>query len=185
MRKFIVRVIVFLLIVYMIAYGSSTILKDVIFPYKYKDYVDKYSEVYNVDPLMVLSVMKAESNFDPSAKSKKDAMGLMQITKSTGTWIAEQQGIIDFNTDLLLDPEVNIRFGSWYLNNLYNQFEDWDLVIAAYNAGRGNVDKWLNDPEHSKDGKVLHYIPFNETDKYLKKVKTYYNIYSRFYKNNK
>ena len=183
MKKFIVRVVVFLLVAYIIVYGSSTILKEVVFPYKYKAYVDKYSVMYDVEPLMILSVMKAESNFNPNAQSKKDAMGLMQITKSTGTWIAEQQGIIDFNTELLLDPEVNIRFGSWYLDNLYNQFEDWDLVIAAYNAGRGNVDKWLNNPEHSKDGEKLHHIPFNETDKYLKKVKVYYNIYSTFYNN--
>lgn len=181
MRKVIVRVVVFLLVAYIIVYGSSTVLKEVVFPYEYKNYVDKYSEIYDVDPLMILSVMKAESNFNPNAQSKKDAMGLMQITKTTGAWIAEQQGILDFNTDLLLDPEVNIRFGSWYLDNLYTQFEDWDLVIASYNAGRGNVDKWLNNPENSKDGKVLHYIPFNETDKYLKKVKAYYNIYSTFY----
>lgn len=181
MRKFI-RVLVFLVLIYIIVYGSLSILKDVVFPYKYKTYVMKYSIEYNVDPFLILSVMKAESNFYEEAKSNKDALGLMQITRSTGAWIAEQQGIEEFNTDLLLDPEINIKFGTWYLNNLYEEFRDWTLVIAAYNAGRGRVAKWLEDPLHSEDGKELSYIPYKETDKYVKKVKVYYNIYKSFYK---
>lgn len=108
-----------------------------------------------MDPYFVMAVMKAESNFDEDAKSNKDARGLMQITTSTGKWIAEKQGIIDFDTNLLLEPEVNIRFGCWYLNNLHKEFGDWDLVIAAYNAGRGRVQEWLNSAEHSDDGKIL------------------------------
>ncbi|MPQ44365.1 lytic transglycosylase domain-containing protein [Clostridium tarantellae] len=183
--KFFARVIIIIMAIYMILYGATITLKEVVFPINYELYVKKYSKQYNLDPLFVLSVIKAESNFNANAQSRKDAMGLMQITKSTGSWIAENQGIIDFDTKLLLEPEVSIKFGTWYLNNLYEQFGDWDLVIAAYNAGRGNVEKWLKDKTYSKDGENLNYIPFKETDKYVKKVNTYYNVYKYLYKNNK
>lgn len=181
MKKFL-KIVIFLLIAYIVICGSKVVLKEVNFPYKFESYVKRYSQEYDIDPLLVLSVMKAESNFNHHAQSKKDAIGLMQITKSTGTWIAEQQGIKDFDTNLLLEPEVNIRFGCWYLRNLYNEFNDWNLVIAAYNAGRGHVGKWLKNEKYSTNGKDLNYIPFPETDKYIKKVKSYYNIYKSFYK---
>ena len=167
--KKIIRLVIIILAICLLFLGSGYILKNVIFPLKYMNYVEKYSKEYNLDPYFVMAVMKAESNFDEDAKSNKDARGLMQITTSTGKWIAEKQGIIDFDTNLLLEPEVNIRFG------------DWDLVIAAYNAGRGRVQEWLNSNEHSDDGKNLTYIPFKETDKYVKKVNVYYNIYRSLY----
>ncbi len=132
--KKIIRLVIIVLAIYLLFLGSGYILKNVIFPLKYMNYVEKYSKEYNLDPYFVMAVMKAESNFDEDAKSNKDARGLMQITTSTGKWIAEKQGIIDFDTNLLLEPEVNIRFGCWYLNNLHKEFGDWDLVIATYNA---------------------------------------------------
>ncbi|MDZ5252937.1 lytic transglycosylase domain-containing protein [Clostridium sp. LIBA-8841] len=179
--KKIIRLVIIVLAIYLLFLGSGYILRNVVFPLKYMNYVERYSKEYDLDPYFVLAVMKAESNFNEEAKSNKDARGLMQITTSTGKWIAEQQGIIDFNTDLLSEPEVNIRFGCWYLNNLHEEFNNWDLVIAAYNAGRGRVQEWLSSNEHSNDGKNLTYIPFKETDKYVKKVNVYYNIYRSLY----
>ena len=134
--KKIIRLVIIVLAIYLLFLGSGYILKNVIFPLKYMNYVEKYSKEYNLDPYFVMAVMKAESNFDEDAKSNKDARGLMQITTSTGKWIAEKQGIIDFDTNLLLEPEVNIRFGCWYLNNLHKEFGDWDLVIEI---GRAHV----------------------------------------------
>ncbi|MGG5462621.1 lytic transglycosylase domain-containing protein [Clostridium sp. B9] len=179
--KKIIRLVIIALAIYLLFLGSGYILRSVIFPLKYMNYVERYSEQYDLDPYFVLSVMKAESNFNEDAKSNKDARGLMQITSSTGKWIAEKQGIEDFDPNLLNEPEVNIRFGCWYLNNLYGEFKDWDLVIAAYNAGRGRVQEWLKSDDHSDDGKNLTYIPFKETDKYVKKVNVYYNIYKSLY----
>ena len=157
------------------------LLKGVLFPPKYSNYVVEYSKEYNVDPMLVMAVMKAESNFNENAESKKDARGLMQITGSTGTWIAEQIGVKNFNVDMLKEPKVSIQFACWYLNNLTKEFGNEDLVVAAYNAGRGNVQKWLNDDKYSKDGEMLDYIPFKETDKYVKKVNAYKNIYTSLY----
>ena len=157
-------------------------VKNFFFPYKYKEYVDKYSVEYDVDPLLVLSVIKGESNFDPKAESNRGAKGLMQIMDSTGEWISETLGIEDFSSEKLLNPEVNVEFGCWYLNNLISEFDDLSLALAAYNGGSGNVTKWLKNPEYSIDGKSLTYIPFKETKKYVDKVTLNYNIYKFFYR---
>lgn len=175
------KVLLIILLAYLVFQGSKLILRETLFPAKYSNYVIEYSKEYNVDPMLVLAIMKAESNFNENAESKKDARGLMQITGSTGTWIAEQIGVKDFNVDMLKDPKISIEFACWYLDNLNLEFDDENLVIAAYNAGRGNVQKWLVDEKYSKDGQNIDYIPFKETDKYVKKVNAYKNIYTALY----
>ncbi len=153
-----------------------------VFPIKHKDYVMEYSKKYKLDVYWVLAVIKAESNFRHDAVSNKDAQGLMQLTPETAKWVAERMGMKDFNIDMLKDPKINIEMGCWYLNDLKTEFKNnIDLVLAAYNGGRGNVQKWLKNQEHSKDGKNLSNIPFKETDKYVKKVKLNYKIYKFLY----
>ncbi|MGL4655969.1 MAG: lytic transglycosylase domain-containing protein [Sarcina sp.] len=177
------RVLFLIAIAYLIFQGGILILKGTLFPPKYSNYVVKYSKEYDVDPMLVMAIMKAESNFNEDAQSKKDARGLMQITGSTGEWIAEQLGVKNFDVNMLKDPETSIKFACWYLNNLEKEFGNEKLVIAAYNAGRGNVQKWLNDQKYSRTGENLDYIPFKETDKYVKKVNAYKNIYTSLYVN--
>ena len=152
-----------------------------VYPYKYGSIVNKYAKEYTLDPLLVLAVIKAESNFNTSAQSHKDAHGLMQITDFTAKWAAEKMNIEDYNKEMLKNPDFNIRMGCWYLDNLKKEFGDMDLVLAAYNGGRGHVNKWLRDNRYSMDGKNLHNIPFKETDKYVKKVNINYNIYKFLY----
>ncbi|MGL4848059.1 MAG: lytic transglycosylase domain-containing protein [Clostridium sp.] len=154
------------------------------YPYKYIDIVSKYSKEYDLDPLFVLSVIKVESNFEPDAKSNADAMGLMQITEPTGEDIAKALNDSDFKADDLYNPEKNIEMGCYYLRNLYDEFGKWDLVIAAYNGGRGNVQKWLRNSQYSKDGKLTD-IPFPETEKYVKKVNKAFSVYEKLYRNKK
>ena len=160
------------LILIIVLVNGKYILKQYIFPYKHENLIEKYSEEYDIDPRFVLSIIKAESKFDTSAKSHKDAYGLMQITDETGDWIASQMNLIDYTKDKLYDEEYNIKMGCWYINDLKKEFNDPDLVIAAYNAGRGNVSDWLNNKEYSTDGKSLKYIPYKETSKYLNRVNT-------------
>lgn len=156
------------------------------FPLKYYNYIVKYSQTYALDPYLVSAVIKTESNFKEEARSHKNAYGLMQITPDTAEWAAEKMNIKDFNVSMLNDPEFNIKMGCWYLNNLREEFDgNIDVALAAYNGGRGNVQKWLKSSDHSADGKNLHYIPFKETDKYVKKVKVNYNIYKYLYDKNK
>lgn len=153
------------------------------FPLKYSDYIIKYSKVYNIDPYLAAAVVKTESNFDEYAISNKDAYGLMQITPDTARWAAQKMNIYGFTMNMLMTPEFNIKMGCWYINDLNGEFNgNINVMLAAYNGGRGNVKKWLKQKEHSNDGKNLDYIPFKETNKYVKKVKMNYTIYKYLYK---
>lgn len=175
----IILVLIGLVLTFLIAIN---VLKS-IYTVKYYNYIEKYSAMYDLDKYLVMSVIKAESNFNEYAVSKKDARGLMQITPLTANWIAEQINLIEFSLDKLNDPETSIFMGCWYLNNLRKEFnDDYILILSAYNAGRGNVNKWLKNKEFSRDGKKLDYIPFKETELYIKKIKLNYNIYKYLYK---
>lgn len=149
------------------------------YPIKYSSYIEKYSKEYEIDEVVIYSVILAESKFRNDAISTKEAKGLMQITDATGEWIASQIGDKNFEADMLFDPETNIKYGTWYLNNLSKQFSNQDTVFAAYNAGRGNVSKWLSNEEYSKDGITLYEIPFNETKNYIKSVNRNIEVYSK------
>ena len=81
----------------------------------------------------------------------------------------------------LKDPETNIRIGTWYLKFLTDRYDNTSTAAAAYNAGHGNVDKWLKNTEYSYGGNTLYKIPFEETEKYVKKVKRAYEIYKKLY----
>lgn len=146
------------------------------YPLKYEDLVQIYSEKFNVDPFLVFAIIKAESDFQPSAVSPKNAKGLMQISEGTGKWGAGKLNLDDYSSQKLFEPETNIYIGCWYLSVLYDEFKDFNLVIAAYNGGSGNVNRWLNDRSLSADGKTLDRIPFRETDQYIKRVIKYYSI---------
>lgn len=176
------RIVTILIAVIIFYFLFMFAMKKYVYPYKYSEYVNKYSEEYELDPYLVLAVIKTESNFDSKAVSNKDAKGLMQIMDITGEWIAKELNINYFMPSMIFDPELNIRMGCWYLNNLEYEFDgNLDLILAAYNGGSGNVNKWLNHEEYSSDGENLDYIPFPETKKYVDKVKANYNIYKYLY----
>lgn len=182
-RRYRVLLVIFitLLIVFGLISLPNVILKSM-YPKKYEDLVWKYGQDFNLDPYLVLAIIKAESSFNPNAESHKGAKGLMQLTDRTALWGAEQLGLEDFNLSQVFNPETNIRIGCWYLNNLMNEFNgDVLLVLAAYNGGSGNVSKWLKDKNLNPTGKKLEHIPFKETDQYIKKVAKNYNIYKKLY----
>lgn len=177
------KMILFLLIGFILL-GSFSCKKviRVYLPKGYSEYVETYSEQYNLDPNLVYAVIKTESNFTERAESYKGALGLMQIMPSTAEWIAEYLGISGFSKETLLSPKINIEMGCWYLNNLSREFNgSLELILAAYNGGRGNVNKWLNTKEYSEDGIKLKKIPFDETKKYVIKVKIYKKLYDILY----
>jgi len=184
LRVLLVIVIVFSIILFLLdGIGKK------IFPLEYRDLVIKYANENELDPILVFSIIKAESNFDPEATSHKNARGLMQIIDNTGIWAADTMGIEDFRVEYLYDPEVNIKIGCWYLKSLRNEIYKYngemnnDLVLAAYNGGIGNVQKWLKDKKYSISGKSLDKIPFRETENYVRKVNNYRKIYERLYRN--
>ena len=100
---------------------------------------------YDIDPLLVYAVIKAESNFDVNAVSNAGAMGLMQIMPETYEWLASKEGITDVSQEDLLNPEINIKYGCMFLSILLERYPQLSSAVAAYNAGFGNVDNWLED----------------------------------------
>ncbi|MDQ2085272.1 lytic transglycosylase domain-containing protein [Herbivorax sp. ANBcel31] len=193
-----ISLFVFLILLVILIVFTVEVAVKFLYPIEYKEYVLKYSSYYeNLDPYLVFSVIKAESNFEPNATSHKNARGLMQITDDTSIWIAERMKMDNFKIEHLYNPETNIKMGCWYLNNLIEEFmyedgvyiyeeepERRKLVLAAYNAGRGNVALWLKDIKFSESGKSLDVIPFKETDRYVDKVHNYYEVYKKLYKEN-
>lgn len=181
-RKKLIAAVIFA-IIFISAFLFADNAARTLYPLKYRELVKKYSERYDLDPFLVLAVIKAESSFRNTAVSHKNARGLMQITEKTGEWGAEKIGLKNYTADMLFDPETNINIGCWYLSRLYDQFGDTDLALAAYNAGSGNVSRWLENREMSPSGRTLEKIPFKETEKYLKKVRNSYMIYKKLYEN--
>ena len=148
-----------------------------IFPLEHFDLIKKYSQKYNLDPALICSIIHTESKFKVNAVSYKGASGLMQIRKTTADWAAEEIKISDYQYEKIFEPEINIQIGCWYINNLIKQFNNIDCAICAYNAGSGNVAKWLKNNNYSLDGKTLYRIPFSETKNYLKRVKKNQTVY--------
>lgn len=148
------------------------------YPMRYRGIVERYASEFDVESGLIYSIMKNESGFSEKAVSDKNAVGLMQITPSTAEWISEKINETDY---CLSDPDVNIRFSCWYISYLCKTFGSVETAVAAYNAGEGNVKKWLNDGRYSFDGKSLSVIPFGETEKYVKNVMSSYKIYNKLY----
>ncbi|MBS4537199.1 lytic transglycosylase domain-containing protein [Clostridium sp. D2Q-11] len=176
------RLIIFIILLTIVIVGFN--IKNIgriIYPLNYKDYILIYSDKYNIDPNLIASIIDVESNFNEEAVSPKGAIGLMQILPETAKWIAEQNDMKEYEDWMLYKPDINIKMGVWYVDNLLMQFKDLDLALAAYNGGSGNVTKWLQDKKYSEDGKELKDIPFKETKDYVKKVKFKKKIYKFLY----
>ena len=178
-----IKKLIILLTIIVLVVSIAFVVMSAKYPIGYKTMIVKYSEMYELDPYLIASIINVESRYDKNATSPKNARGLMQIGPQTGEWASQVLGIENYTEELLFDPEVNINMGTWYIRTLFKEFNgNLDLVLAAYNAGSGNVNKWLNDEEYCSDGANLSKIPFKETEDYLEKVKKGYNIYSTVYK---
>lgn len=177
MRK-LLKITVPTLLVMLLAVLSSPFVLKALYPLKYEDAILKSSEKYNLDKFFVIGVISAESRFSEEAVSEKSAKGLMQLKDETAHWCAEKFGI----QGSINDGETNIEIGCAYLRYLLDLFDkDTTNALAAYNAGQGNVRKWLADKQYSEDGKVLDKIPFGETREYIKRVERRAKIYKKIY----
>ncbi|MBQ3461679.1 MAG: lytic transglycosylase domain-containing protein [Clostridia bacterium] len=155
-------------------YEGVETAKRVKYPIAYGDYILRYAGENDLDPFLVMAVIHIESNFVPEAQSHV-AYGLMQMTEETADWTARDmkiKGDYDFT-----DPETSIMLGCHYLRHLIDIYGNVDTALAAYNAGMGNINSWLKNPDCSKDGKTLFYIPFPETRSYVQKVNESWEYY--------
>ena len=145
-----------------------------IYPKTYSEYVTDYSKEYDVDPLLVYAVIKAESNFKE---------GLMQLMDSTADEVASNI-ITDttFESNMLFDAKTNIKIGTKYLSELLQKYDgNYYLAVAAYNAGIGTVDRWIQEGTIKKDGSDIENIPYKETNNYVRKIIRDYGIYQKLY----
>lgn len=159
--------------------GALSLLKT-LYPLSYEEYVEVYSAENNLSPAFVYAVIHCESGFDNEAVSNVGATGLMQIMPDTFEWIKTKT---DFTEDYsrATDPETSIKFGCFLYGYLMQKYCRVQEALAAYHAGIGNTDRWLQNEEYSSDGKTLHTIPFPSTDNYVKKVIITQNIYEKLY----
>ena len=142
------------------------------YPLRYEQIVNGHARHYDLDPALLAAVIYQESKFDPSVKSDSGAIGLMQLLPATAEGIAVHTGGTRFRTADLYDPEINVRYGSWYLRHLLEKYADERTALAAYNAGQDNVDRWLADGGG---------IRFAETRAYVDRVEELKDIYRRAY----
>ena len=160
--------------------NSDRLLKR--YPVAYQAEIRAAAEQFSLDPAYVASVVLAESSYDAQAVSSAGAMGLMQIMPATGEWIAGKLEDEPFDVQRLYQPEVNLRYGCWYLRFLLDRY-DGDMYTAstAYHQGQGRVDQWLEDPQYSQDGRTLTAISSAVTDTYVNRIMESYAHYQELY----
>lgn len=152
------------------------------FELEHYDTVMQACEDFGMTPSLVYGIIRTESGFDERAHSHADAMGLMQVTETGLEWAQiRTDEFDDVTVDDLYTAEVNIRCGVFLLSLLFEQFDSEQAVIAAYNAGIGNVEDWLADTAYSDDGITLHTVPFEETRHYIERVTSSKRIYQNYY----
>jgi soluble lytic murein transglycosylase len=142
------------------------------YPLAYATIIRGHARNYDLEPALLAAVIYQESKFDAEARSDAGALGLMQLQPETAKGIATRTGGTGFRVDDLYDPEINVRYGSWYLRHLLDKYDDESLALAAYNAGQRHVDEWR------AAGKG---IAFDETRAYVRRVRELKDIYRRAY----
>ncbi len=161
---------------------SRTAFLKKMYPRTYAAAVVKEAKRNGLDPNFVYAVIRAESNFDPDAKSKAGAVGLMQLTPATFEWLQKRETASPALPEAdLYKPDINIRYGCRFLSLLLETYPARRTALCAYNAGMGTVNQWLKRPDLSKDGKNLAAIPYPETRNYVDTVESYYQQYGDLY----
>jgi soluble lytic murein transglycosylase len=142
------------------------------YPLRYEQIVRGHARNYDLDAALLAAVIYQESKFKADAHSKSGAIGLMQLLPGTAEGIALHTGGSAFRLEDLYNPEINIRYGAWYLHHLMQKYGDEQTALAAYNAGQENVDRWRRDGEG---------IQFPETRAYVKRVEDLKQVYRDAY----
>lgn len=168
-KKFTIALVILVAFIGVIYFVNIQVQKS-FYPRHYKEYVEKYAKEFSVPEYIIYSVIKVESDFDKNAKSDKGACGLMQLMPDTYDWLVTVRK--EEKKDIF-DVEENIKYGTYYLSVLYERYDNWTYALCAYNAGMGNVDKWILEDEF--------YIHFPETKYYVNKLEVVQDKYKSLY----
>jgi len=150
-----------------------------LFPFPFLESIVNWSQQRQLNPLLVTSLIRQESRFEPEIRSSAGALGLMQVMPGTGNWIAQKTQLKEYN---LKNPDDNIKLGTWFLNYTHQEYNNNSLLaVASYNAGPGNVSKWVTKYGFSDPDSFIEVIPFAETKGYVEAVFGNYWNYLRLY----
>ncbi len=165
------------------AYQAPTYLQRLVYPLAYLSLVRDAAAQYEIDPLLLLALMRQESVFNPRAKSSASALGLTQMLPATAAGVAARVGLTDFSTDDLYRPKTAIQLGAAHLAAEVRAFGGNPyLALAAYNAGEGAVRRWLADNPRRDVDLLFEEIPYTETKSYVRNVYRFYREYVALYR---
>ena len=174
-KKLLIVLVAIILTIIVVICINNLMIKSM-YKKEYSEYVSKYAKEYDVDENLIYALIKAESNFEADAVSIKNAQGLMQLMYATAEDVARRKGI-ELTEENILTPEVNINIGTYYISTLLEKYKCIEVALAAYNAGSGNIDKWIDNGTIKADGSDIENIPFKETNTYVRKIMRDYKIY--------
>lgn len=178
----IIGIILFLIILIFLVFKPQNWILKKLYKLEYSEYVYKYAQENDIDPYLIFSIIKAESNFNRNIESSSGAIGLMQLMETTAIEKANEIGEKVLVKEALFNPETNIKIGTSYYAYLIKHYNGNEhLALAAYNAGMGNVDRWIEDEIIKEDGSDLENIPYKETNNYVRKILRNYKIYKELY----
>ena len=182
-KKLIAIGIVIVIIAIFVLLFKDNIMK-MIYPKKYEEYVSIYADKYQVGENLIFALIKAESNFNKDSVSNKGAIGLMQLMEETAIDVANKNNIELDQENIredLLKVDKNINIGTKYLSMMLERYGNIEIALAAYNAGIGTVDNWIEKGIINSDGSNIENIPYKETNIYVRKILRDYKIYSSLY----
>jgi soluble lytic murein transglycosylase len=162
--------------------AASLVIQSLIYPTAFLELVDEQARRYNLDPRLLLALVRQESLFDQVAGSTAGALGLTQVIPSTGRDIAAGIGVADFEPNQLFRPATSLHFGADYLAQMLRQFNrDLAPALAAYNAGPGNAARWRQSASVHDHDLYIENIDFTETRRYVPLVLEHYAQYLALY----
>jgi peptidoglycan lytic transglycosylase len=154
---------------------------EALFPKAYWVDLKKFSAENGLDPYLVASLIRQESEFNPNAISRANAVGLMQLLPTTGKKVAKEANLHHFNASQLYTPAVNLQLGTRYFKSMVDKFGSFEYALAAYNAGSDRVEDWLAAGKYRDPQEFVESIPFTETREYVQAILRNANVYKQLY----
>jgi soluble lytic murein transglycosylase len=154
---------------------------EALFPKPYWADLKKFSVSNSLDPYLVAALIRQESEFNPAAVSRANAVGLMQLLPKVGKGVAKQEKLKHFSTQQLFTPQVNMQLGTRYFRAMVDKFGAFEYALAAYNAGSDRVQDWLGQGKYRDPQEFVESIPFTETREYVQAILRNENVYRQLY----